>query len=51
MGPNADQCRDMREIIEDRHGAAATAITSQLPVASRHDVIDEPTSADGSAGK
>ncbi|MFQ5973740.1 MAG: ATP-binding protein, partial [Alphaproteobacteria bacterium] len=43
---NADQRRDMLEIIEDRHGAVATLITSQLPVSSWHDVIGEPTFAD-----
>ncbi len=43
---NADQRRDMLEIIEDRHGTAATLITSQLPVASWHEVIGEPTFAD-----
>ena len=43
---NADQRRDLLEIIEDRHGATATVITSQLPVASWHEVIGEPTFAD-----
>jgi DNA replication protein DnaC len=43
---NADQRRDMLEIIEDRHGTAATLITSQLPVANWHEVIGEPTFAD-----
>ncbi len=43
---NADQRRDMLEIIEDRHGTAATLITSQLPVSSWHEVIGEPTFAD-----
>ena len=42
----ADQRRDMLEIIEDRHGTAATLITSQLPVSSWHEVIGEPTFAD-----
>ncbi len=36
----------MLEIIEDRHGTAATLITSQLPVSSWHEVIGEPTFAD-----
>ncbi len=43
---NADQRRDMLEIIEDRHGTAATLITSQLPVSGWHEVIGEPTFAD-----
>ncbi len=43
---NPDQRRDLLEIIEDRHGATATVITSQLPVASWHEIIGEPTFAD-----
>lgn len=43
---NASQRRDLMEIVEDRHGAHATLITSQLPVESWHAVIDEPTFAD-----
>lgn len=43
---NADQRRDLLEIIEDRHGATTTVITSQLPVASWHEIIGEPTFAD-----
>jgi DNA replication protein DnaC len=34
------------QIIEDRHGKAATVITSQLPVAQWFDYIAEPTLAD-----
>jgi DNA replication protein DnaC len=34
------------QIIEDRHGKCATIITSQLPVASWFDYINEPTLAD-----
>ncbi len=34
------------EIVEDRYGTGSTIITSQLPVASWHQVIDEPTFAD-----
>jgi DNA replication protein DnaC len=36
----------LMEIIEDRHGKAATIITSQLPVRARHEVIGEKTIAD-----
>ncbi len=43
---NADQRRDLLEIIEDRHGATTTVITSQLPVTSWHEIIGEPTFAD-----
>ena len=34
------------EIVEDRYGAGATLITSQLPVEAWHEVIGEPTFAD-----
>src|ERR1700752_1463756 len=43
---SASQRRDLMEIIEDRHGRGSVLIPSQLPVASWHDVIDEPTLAD-----
>ena len=34
------------EIVEDRHGRGSTLITSQLPVATWHEVIGEPTLGD-----
>jgi DNA replication protein DnaC len=37
---------DLMEIVEDRHGRAATLIASQLPVANWYDVIGEETIAD-----
>jgi len=37
---------DLMEIIEDRHGRAATIISSQLPVENWFDVIGEETIAD-----
>lgn len=37
---------DLMEIIEDRHGRAATIIASQLPVASWFEIIGEETIAD-----
>jgi DNA replication protein DnaC len=42
----APQRRDLMEIVEDRYQAGSTVITSQLPVDTWHDVIDEPTFAD-----
>ncbi len=42
----AGQRRDLMEIVEDRYGTGSTIITSQLPLDSWHDVIDEPTFAD-----
>lgn len=38
----AAERRDLLEILEDRHGRAATIVTSQLPVDAWHDVIGEP---------
>jgi DNA replication protein DnaC len=49
LGPdrlNAGQRRDLMEIVEERHGRAATLIASQLPVKAWHDLIGEPTFAD-----
>ena len=40
------QRRDLMEIVEDRHGAGSTIVTSQLPVDAWHAVVDEPTFAD-----
>ena len=37
---------DLFNIIEDRHGQKSVIITSQLPVKSWHDYINEPTIAD-----
>ncbi len=36
---NAEQRRDLMEIIEERYQNAATLITSQLPLDTWHDVI------------
>lgn len=38
--------RDLLEILEERHGRRSTIVTSQLPVASWHEVIGDPTYAD-----
>ena len=38
--------RDLMETVEDRYGTGSTIITSQLPIDTWHDVIDEPTFAD-----
>ena len=42
---NAEQRRDMLEIVEDRYGRGATLITSQIPVDRWHDLIGEPTTS------
>jgi DNA replication protein DnaC len=38
--------RDILEIVEDRHGARSTIITSQFPIDTWHDIIGDPTLAD-----
>jgi DNA replication protein DnaC len=43
---NAEQRRDLLELIDDRHGSRSTLVTSQLPVEHWHDIIGDPTLAD-----
>ena len=43
---NAENRRDLLEIIEDRYGLRSTVATSQLPVEKWHDAIGDPTLAD-----
>jgi DNA replication protein DnaC len=43
---NADQRRDLMEIVEDRYQNASILITSQLPVSKWHEIIGDPTFAD-----
>jgi DNA replication protein DnaC len=43
---SASQRRDLMEIVEDRHGRGSILITSQLPVATWHELIGEPTLGD-----
>jgi DNA replication protein DnaC len=38
--------RDLLEVLEDRYGARSTIVTSQLPPASWHDFLADPTLAD-----
>ena len=38
--------RDMLEILDDRSGARATVMTSQIPPSKWHDVVGDPTTAD-----
>src|SRR5919202_752194 len=42
----AEQRRDLLEIVDDRHGRAATIVTSQLPVPAWHEWIADPTLGD-----
>ena len=47
LAPLRDQeRRDVLEILEDRHGARSTIVTSQLPVEKWHDYLADPTIAD-----
>ena len=43
---NAQERRDLLEVIEDRHGVASTLIATQIPVQMWHDNIRDPTIAD-----
>jgi DNA replication protein DnaC len=47
LAPLSSQDRqDLLEILEDRYGLRSTIVTSQLPVATWHDFLGEPTLAD-----
>jgi DNA replication protein DnaC len=39
--------REFREICEDRYQIRSTILTSQLPIALRHEQIGDPTLANG----
>lgn len=39
---NANERRDLLEILEDRQGRGSTIVTSQLPVSGWHEAIGEP---------
>ena len=44
---NAEQRRDLLEIVDDRYDRGSLIITSQLPLGRWHEVIGDPTLADG----
>ncbi len=44
--PKDQERRDLLEIVEDRHGARSTIMTSQVPTTRWHDHIGDPTVAD-----
>ena len=46
MKLNAENRRDLLEVLEDRHGTRSTVATSQLPIDEWHAVIGDPTLAD-----
>ena len=41
-----EQCRDLLEILDDRHKARSTIVTSQFPVKHWHEALGSPTLAD-----
>ena len=43
---NAEQRRNLLEIVDDRYDRGSLLLTSQIPVASWHDVIGDPTLGD-----
>ena len=43
---NAEQRRDLLDILDDRHGLRSTIVTSQLPLKQWHELIGDPTLAD-----
>ena len=44
LDPSA--CRDLLEVVDERHGRKAILITAQLPVADWHGIFEDPTVAD-----
>ena len=43
---NAEQRRDLLELLDDRHTNRATIVTSQIPIDHWHEIIGDPTLAD-----
>jgi DNA replication protein DnaC len=43
---NAQERRDLLEVVEDRHGLASTVVAAQLPIEHWHENIRDPTIAD-----
>lgn len=41
-----EQCRDLLEILDDRHKLHSTIVTSQFPIKHWHETLGEPTLAD-----
>lgn len=47
LSPFADeQCRDLLEILDDRHRLRSTIVTSQFPIKHWHETLNNPTLAD-----
>ena len=43
---SAEHCRDLLEVLDDRHGRRSTLVTSQWPLEQWHDALGQPTLAD-----
>ena len=43
---NAENRRDLLELLEDRYASRSTLVTSQLPLAQWHELLGDPTLAD-----
>jgi DNA replication protein DnaC len=43
---DANQSRDLLEILDDRHNQTSTIVTSQLPLSAWHEAISDPTLGD-----
>jgi DNA replication protein DnaC len=43
---NAEQPRDLLEIVDDREGKGSLLITSQIPISRWHEIIGDPTLGD-----
>ena len=43
---NADNRRDLLELLKDRYATRSTLVTSQLPIENWHDALGDPTFAD-----
>jgi DNA replication protein DnaC len=43
---NAEQRRDLLEIVDDREGKGSLLITSQVPIGRWHEIIGDPTQGD-----
>lgn len=41
-----EQCRDLLEIVDDRHKLRSTIVTSQFPIKHWHEILNNPTLAD-----
>lgn len=43
---SAEHCRDLLEVLDDRHNRRSTLVTSQWPLEQWHDALGQPTLAD-----